>query len=153
VYNVGIFFQICVSLCTVPSRARPLLFLSVFLLGFLSGLFCWCSRSMCTALWPINTFLEPCSAWAPCCYLAHHSTEFVGSCKICNFMSFENICNKKSFFLSCCLFFCCLSAFEYLSGYLWNIRVLWQRSVMSFMILVNGKFFLSCASYNKLVTA
>jgi hypothetical protein len=67
---------------------------------------------------------------------------------MCNFMPFDGICNKKSFFLSCCLLFCCLSAFEYHSGCFWSIWVLLWCTIMSSVNLVNDKFFLSCAIYN-----
>ena len=39
---------------------------------------------------------KPSSVWVPCCYLAFLSTEFVGSCKICNLVSFEVMCNGKN---------------------------------------------------------
>jgi hypothetical protein len=45
------------------------------------------------------SFPELHSTCALCCCLTRRSTEFVGSCKICNPMSFIGICNKKSFFL------------------------------------------------------
>jgi hypothetical protein len=45
------------------------------------------------------SFPELGSACALCCCLTRHSTEFVGSCKIYNLMSFIGICSKKSFFL------------------------------------------------------
>jgi hypothetical protein len=53
-------------------------------------------RVVARSMW---SFPEPGSACALCCCLARHSTKFVGSCKICNLMSFDGICNKKSFFL------------------------------------------------------
>jgi hypothetical protein len=42
------------------------------------------------------SFPEPSSACSLGCFLACHSIEFVGSCKIYNLMSFSDICNKKS---------------------------------------------------------
>jgi hypothetical protein len=62
------------------------------------------------------SFLEPGSACALCCCLARRSTEFVGSCKICNPMSFVGICNKKSFFLLLLSSLCCLTASEHGPG-------------------------------------
>jgi hypothetical protein len=47
------------------------------------------------------SFPEPGSACSLGCFIACHSTKFVGSCKICNLMSFGDICNKKSSFLRC----------------------------------------------------
>ena len=38
---------------------------------------------------------EP-SVWVPFCYLARCSTEFVGSCKMCNLVIFEVIYNGKN---------------------------------------------------------
>ena len=38
---------------------------------------------------------EPSCVRAPFCYLAYRSTEFVGSCKMCNLVSFAAICNEK----------------------------------------------------------
>jgi hypothetical protein len=63
-------------------------------------------------------------------------------------MPFDDICNKFFFFLSCCLLFCCLSAFEYHPGYFWSIQVLWRRTVTTSMNLLDGEFFLSCAIRN-----
>jgi hypothetical protein len=53
-------------------------------------------RVVARSMW---SFSEPGSACALCCCLSRRSTEFVGSCKICNLMSFVGICNKKYFFL------------------------------------------------------
>ena len=39
---------------------------------------------------------EPSYVRVPLCYLACRSTEFVGSCKMCNLVSFEVICNGKN---------------------------------------------------------
>jgi hypothetical protein len=62
------------------------------------------------------SFPEPGSACALCCYLDRCSTEFVGSCKICNPMSFVGICNKKTFFPLLLSSLCCLTAFEHGPG-------------------------------------
>ena len=40
--------------------------------------------------------LESSSVRVPCCYLACLSTEFIGSCKMCNLVSFEVMCNGKN---------------------------------------------------------
>ena len=48
-YSVGIFFRLCLSLSTVPSRLSPLSLNYVFSLCPLLGLFRWRSWSMCTA--------------------------------------------------------------------------------------------------------
>ena len=39
---------------------------------------------------------EPSCFWVPFCYLACRSSKFVGSCKMCNLVSFEVICNRKN---------------------------------------------------------
>ena len=39
---------------------------------------------------------EPSRLRVPFCYLACRSTEFIGSCKMCNLVSFEVICNGKN---------------------------------------------------------
>jgi hypothetical protein len=70
---------------------------------------------------------------------------FVRSVTLCTLMIFVI---KKSFFLSCCLLFCCLSAFEQDLRCFWSIRVLWRRTVMYYVNLMDGEFFLSCAIYN-----
>jgi hypothetical protein len=59
---------------------------------------------------------------------------------------------KNLSFLVTVSFFCCLRDFEYYLGYFWNNRVLWQHSITSFVIFVNGEFFLSCAIYNNSAT-
>jgi hypothetical protein len=70
-------------------------------------------RAVARSTW---SFPEPGSAYALCCYLAHHSTEFIGSCKIYNPMSFVGICNKKSFFPPLLSSLCCLTASEHGPG-------------------------------------
>ena len=40
--------------------------------------------------------LEPSCIWVPFCYLAYRSTEFIGSCKMCNLVIFEAIYNGKN---------------------------------------------------------
>ena len=40
--------------------------------------------------------LEPSCFRVPFCYLACRSSEFVGSCKMCNFISFKVFCNGKN---------------------------------------------------------
>jgi hypothetical protein len=56
-----------------------------------------------------QSFLEPSSVWALCCYLACRSTMFIGSCKICNFIPFDDIIIKifLSLFLSPFLLYEC----------------------------------------------
>jgi hypothetical protein len=49
-------------------------------------------RVVAKSMW---SFLEPGSTCALCCCLARRSTEFIRSCKICNLMSFDGICNKS----------------------------------------------------------
>ena len=39
---------------------------------------------------------EPSCVRVPLCYLVCRSTEFVGSCKMCNLLFFETICNGKN---------------------------------------------------------
>jgi hypothetical protein len=60
-------------------------------------------------------------------------------------MSFDDICDKKSFFLNCCLLFCCLSVFEYDLDCFLGIWVLWRHTITSPVNLVDCEFFLSCA--------
>ena len=39
---------------------------------------------------------EPSCVWVPLCYLDCRSTEFVGSCKMCNLLFFEATCNGNN---------------------------------------------------------
>ena len=39
---------------------------------------------------------EPSCVWVPFCYLARRSTEFIGSCKMCNLVFLEAIYNGKN---------------------------------------------------------
>jgi hypothetical protein len=77
-------------------------------------------RVVARSMW---SFPESGSAYALCCCLARRSTKFIGSCKIYNLMSFDDICNKV--FLSPLLSpLCCLIAFEHGPGCFLSIRVL-----------------------------
>jgi hypothetical protein len=100
----------------------------------------------CVVARSTQSFSEPSSVWALCCYLARRSTEFIGSCKICNFMPFDDIVIKNlSLFLSP---FFHLSAFEYHLGCFWSIQVLLWRTITSSMNFVHGEFFMNCAICN-----
>jgi hypothetical protein len=78
-----------------------------------------------------------------------NSLGLIRSVTLCPLMIFVI---KKSFFLNWCLLFCCLRAFEYHPSCFRNIQVLWQRYVMSSVILVNDEFFLSCVICNNSAT-
>ena len=82
---------------------------------------------------------EPSCVRAPLCYFACRGIEFVGSCKMCNLVFLEVICNEKeSFLLSCHTFSCCIVLVAYEVSEFFVLRTGFFCSLRGSLSLLHG---------------
>ena len=81
---------------------------------------------------------EPSCVWVPLCYLACCSTEFVGSCKMCNLVLLDFICKKKILAFLVAMLSPAVLLMEFLSSFIKNRVLLFLQKLPSLSSLRMG---------------